>query len=443
MLPEMNERMGVVIPVSSPNHVPDLLADVNREVETHGANVAIVLVDNGGILKVSNGALSVGGRAPLRLSHLQVASFGEGQDAESIQRANVIVLQPGENLGWRQGTLAGTTWMLGNVPDASLVAFANDDIRLSPDFFGVMERTYQSVLATNNDPRVVVAPLYDDAFAEQVPEYLGPAEAFPEAGRESWRQVGVVDGTFQLTSRRGAVMTVLSGLTDLGGTIPWISDKIIAMLCAAPLESLPFLQSALRVAGGLNHVDALQSPSAANLVADETAWRLLDGMSKGDWISLSEALNIGDGSTSRGITAVADGAYINHKRHATYIEDLRAQNPALRHQSAEAVFSAGMHQEGLRDESQDFARFKLGVAALANRLSLGDRQEPTPTRAVVEAITRAGDEPGAWAQVLKSRAFGGVVFGGFVEPAPEVRKSRWLQRNPHFQQRGVATPGVA
>ena len=49
----------MVIPISSPNHVPDLLADVDREVSTYGADVAIVLVDNGARLRVPFAELGV------------------------------------------------------------------------------------------------------------------------------------------------------------------------------------------------------------------------------------------------------------------------------------------------------------------------------------------------------------------------------------------------
>lgn len=238
-------------------------------------------------------------------------------------------------------------------------------------------------------------------------------------------------------------MTVLPGLTDLGGVIPWINDKIIAMLRSAPMESLPFLQASLMVAHALSKMNAIKSPPAAQLIASRAAKDLIRSRPESDIEVLTRAVRIDDGSVSRGVTAVADGAYINHKRHATYIEDLRARNPSWRSSPAESVFSAGMHQDGLRDESASFARFKLGVAALADLLEAPGRRPSTPTRAVVSAITRAGDEPGAWASVLKDRAFGQVGFGGFVEPAPEIRKAQWLQRNPQFQRRGVAIQGAA
>jgi GT2 family glycosyltransferase len=141
----MNERTGVVVPVASPSYTPDLLTDVNREIANCGADVAVVLVDNGGVLSVRGGAVSVAGRPPLRLTHIRAASFDASQDRADVGGANVLVLKPGDNLGWRDGTRAGTAWLLANLPDVSLVAISNDDIRLSHDFFGVMERTFRSV----------------------------------------------------------------------------------------------------------------------------------------------------------------------------------------------------------------------------------------------------------------------------------------------------------
>jgi hypothetical protein len=417
----LQERTAVVIPVSSPDHLPDVLADIDREVGTNGANVAIVLVDNGRVLRVSKGALSVSSRSPLRLQHLHAAVAGTGRNAADIWTSNVFVAQPERDLGWRAATQAGTRWLLSHLTDITLVAFAGEDIRLSPDFFGAMQRTYRSV-RPGGDPRVALAPLYDGAFAEQVSEYLGPADRFPQAGSETWKEVGVVDGTFQLTTRVGAMMTVVDGLEDLGASIPGINDKIIAMLRAAPLESLPFLCAALQVAKRLAGVDVLESPEAGRMIADKAGAKLMLDTPAGELNLLAEALNIGGGRTSRGITAVAGGAYVTQLRDATDIDE---------------SVPARTQPEGLRDESTAFARFKLGVATLASKLQKPGDEKSTPTRAVVSAITSAGDEPGAWATVLKDPAFGGVAFGGLVESAPEIRKAAWLRNNPQFQQRAA------
>jgi hypothetical protein len=179
------ERTAVVIPVSSTDHVPGLLGDIDREVGGYGTNVAIVLVDNAGSLRVSNSALSVGGGPPLELQHLRAAVAQTGHNAADIRTSNVFVATPGQNLGWRGATQAGMNWMLGHLTDITLVAIASDDIRLSPDFFGVMERTYRSVRPPGADPRVALAPRYDGAFADQVSECLGPSDRFPHAGNET------------------------------------------------------------------------------------------------------------------------------------------------------------------------------------------------------------------------------------------------------------------
>jgi hypothetical protein len=440
---EMNERTGVVITVSSPSFVADLLADVDREIADHAANVAIILVDNGGVLRVQNGAVGVGGQPPRRLSHLRAASFDVAHDGADAGDANVFVLKPVRNLGWRDGMRAGTAWLLGNLPDVGLVAISNDDIRLSPDFFGTMERTFQAVSAATPDRRVILAPLYDFEFNDQLTDFLGPADAFPDAGRVSWRRAGVVDGTFQFTSRRGAEKMILPGMADLGSHIPWVNDKLIELLSVAPLESVPFLQTAFKLGSEISHVDALRRPLEAGAVAVQKAAQLLEMMTTDERYLLRGVLINGAGKASHGVVAVAEGAYINHVGRATHIEEIRVEDPALRDALPEVVFVEGLLPKGLKDETADFARLRVAVGALAKRLSVGASERQTPTRMVVDAFARVGVETGACAELFKEPVFGGIAHAGFTNPDSNIRKRLWLQQHPQFRQLGIATPGAA
>lgn len=142
----------VIICVYIYDYIWNTISDLSKE------KCGITIVDNGGRLDLD------------RLAGIGLHDF--------------TVVTPQENLGWCRGSNRG----LKELPEeASGALLLNDDVSLSKGFIAGI------VAAAESHPDAVIAPVYDDVWAQQKTGYAGPAKRYVPVERE--RRVGFVDGT--------------------------------------------------------------------------------------------------------------------------------------------------------------------------------------------------------------------------------------------------------